>query len=202
MIDLPKRCSINKIIPKKMFCEKGNISFSLKKEFIEKIEKIYWKYKISEDNLNIIKTEDVEEIEVFQIMLKEKYNVKNILNFIAKTIPYPILFEIIFNNEFMCAIQYENDIIYSEWNKVIKFKIQGLDLKIVYENLVRQVGNIKDNGIELIQEIEKQKYLNSLEKEINILKNKISQEKQFNRKLELNKKLQELEKEKEKIIDG
>lgn len=70
------------------------------------------------------------------------------------------------------------------------------------KRLKKYIGNINDNGIELMQEIEKQKYLNSLEKEINILKNKISQEKQFNRKLELNKKLQELEKEKEKIDNG
>ena len=75
------------------------------------------------------------------------------------------MFEIICNKEFIYAIQYDNDIIYSEWNKNIWFEIQGLDLDIVYENIVRQVGNIVDYRTELKQEIEKQKYVAELEKD-------------------------------------
>lgn len=199
MIELPKVCIVNKVVPKKVFYDRIQVSGSLKKEFIEKIEKIYWKYKISEDNLHISKTDEIEEIEVFQIILKEKYNAKNILNFITKAIPYPILFEIICNDEFIYAIQYNNDIIYSKWNENIKFEIDGLDLSIVYENLVRQVGNIVDNKAELKLELEKQKYIAELEKEIKSLRNKIIQEKQFNRKVELNQKLRKLEKEMEEL---
>ena len=199
MIELPKICSVNKVVPKKIFYDKIQVSNSLKKEFVEKVEKIYWKYKISEDNINISKTDEVEEIEVFQIILKEKNNAKNILNFITKAIQYPILFEIICNNKFIYAVQYDNDIIYSKWNEDIKFKINGLDLSIVYENIVRQVGNIVDNKTELKQELEKQKYINNLEKEIKLLRNKIIQEKQFNRKVELNQKLRKLEKEMEEL---
>lgn len=199
MIELPKACIVNKVVPKKIFYDKIQVSTSLKKEFVGKVEKIYWKYKISEDNININKTDDIEEIEVFQIILKEKYNAKNILNFIAKAIPYSILFEIICNNEFIYAIQYDNDIIYSKWNEDINFEIDGLDLSIVYENLVRQVRNIVDNKTELKQELEKQKYIAELEKEIKSLRNKIIQEKQFNRKVELNQKLRKLEKEMEEL---
>lgn len=202
MIELPKACSVNKGIPKKIFYDRVQVSGNLKKEFNEKIEKIYWKYKISEDNLNISKTNNVEEIEVIQIILKEKYNTKNILNCIAKAIQYQILFEIICNNEFIYAIQYDNDIIYSKWNEDIKFEIDGLDLSIVYENIVRQVGNIVDNKTELKQEIEKQKYITELEKEIKALRNKIIQEKQFNRKVELNQILRKLEKEMEELDNG
>ena len=202
MIELPNACIVNKVVPKKIFYDKIQVSTSLKKEFVEKVDKIYWKYKISEDNLNISKTSNVEEIEVFQIILKEKYNTKNILNFITKAIPYPILFEIVCNNEFVYAIQYDNDIIYSNLNEDIRFEIDGLDLGIVYENIVRQVGNIVDNKTELKQEIEKQKSITELEKEIKALRNKIIQEKQFNRKVELNQKLRKLEKEMEELNNG
>ena len=47
MINLPKTCEVNKILPKKVFYEKANISSSIKEEFVDKVEKIYWKYKIS-----------------------------------------------------------------------------------------------------------------------------------------------------------
>ncbi len=199
MLEIPKICEVNKVIPKKIFYDKVQISSKLKKEFVEKIVKIYWKYKISEDNINISKTNEIEEIEVFQIILKEKYNAKNILNLITKAIPYPILFEIIYNNEFIYAIQYDNDIIYSNWNEDIKFKINGLDLSIVYENLVRQIRNVDDNELDLKQEIEKQKCINELEKEIKTLENKMSMQQQFNRKVELNKKIMYLKEYMEKL---
>ena len=44
MIELPNSCKVNKIIPKKIFYEKVNVSNLIKKEFVEKLSKIYWKY--------------------------------------------------------------------------------------------------------------------------------------------------------------
>ena len=58
MIDLPKACIVDKFIPKKTFYEKVNISNSIKEEFTNKLSKIYWKYKISEDTINVSKTEN------------------------------------------------------------------------------------------------------------------------------------------------
>ena len=78
MIKLPKECIVDKFIPKKIFYEKVSLSANLKQEFVDKLDKIYWKYKISEDTLNISKTENVEEIEIFELTLKEKINCQNI----------------------------------------------------------------------------------------------------------------------------
>ena len=103
MIKLPKKCVVDKFIPKKIFYEKVNLSSSLKQEFVDKVDKIYWKYKISEDTLNISKTENVEEIEIFEITLKEKVDCKNIIKVITKNIPYIILFEIV-NFSFLAVL--------------------------------------------------------------------------------------------------
>ena len=92
MINLPSNCEVNKFIPKKTFYEKVNISSSAKQDFIDKLEKIYWKYKLSEDTINITKTEEVEEIEIFELVLKEKCDVKSLIKVITKEIPYVILF--------------------------------------------------------------------------------------------------------------
>ena len=114
MIELPKACVVDKFIPKKTFYEKVNISNSIKEEFTEKLSKIYWRYKISEDTINISKTEDVEEIEIFELELKEKYNCKNIIRIITKNIPYPILFYIKYESNFQYAIKYNDEIFFSE----------------------------------------------------------------------------------------
>ena len=72
MFHLPKNCEVNKFIPKKVFYEKAGISISLKNEFVNLIDKIIWKYKLSVDTLGINKTDKVEEIQIFDIYLKEK----------------------------------------------------------------------------------------------------------------------------------
>ncbi len=192
MIELPKECYVNKFIPKKTFYEKVQISTKIKQEFTDKVDKIIWKYKISEDNLNIKKTETVEEIEIFQIYLRETYNCKNIIKVIQKNILYPILFEIISGENVRYSIEYGKDLWTSEWNDEILFQIQGINLKIVYENLVRKLIKKEERSISLEEEINKIKKINLLEKEISKLKSKIKKEKQFNRKVECNEQLIEL----------
>ena len=199
MLELPKNCVVDSFIPKKTFYERVNISTTLKQEFINKLEKIIWKYKISQDNLNIAKTDEVKEIEIFELVLKEKCDVKNIIKVITKEIAYPILFKINYKNEYMYAIKYESDIIQTEWNENKEISINGLDLNAVYENLVKQIAGIDNNSIDVKKELEKIKEIEILEKEINKLKSNIEKEKQFNRKVELNKKVRKLEKEMEAL---
>ena len=199
MLELPQNCLVDRFIPKKTFYERVNISTILKQEFIDNLEKIIWKYKISQDNLNITKTDKIEEIEILELFLKEKCDVKNIIKVITKEIAYPILFKINYKNEYMYAIKYESDIIQTEWNENIEISINGLDLNAVYENLVKQIAGIDNNSIDVKKDLEKIKEIELLEKEINKLKSNIEKEKQFNRKVELNKKVRKLEKEMEAL---
>ena len=200
MFNLPKECNVNKFIPKKTFYEKVNISKVIQQEFIDKVEKIIWKYKISEENINVSKTENVEEIEIFELVLKEKYEGKNIIKVITKEISYPILFFIKFNEEFQYAIKYKDNIYFSEWNNNIKFNFVDFNLEKVYENMVKAITNIEDN-IENIQgELDKQQEIIKIQNEINKLENQIKKEQQFNKKVEINKRILEL-KEKMEILN-
>lgn len=192
MIELPNSCMVDKFIPKKTFYEKVNISNSIKEEFVEKLSKIYWKYKISEDTINISRTDEIEEIEVFELELKEKYNSKNIIKIITKNIPYPILFCIKYESEFQYAIRYKEDIFFSEWNKELDFKFTALNISLIYENIVKCITNVDDNAEKLEIEIQKQKEINRLNNEIKKLENKIRNEKQFNIKVQYNEQLNRL----------
>ena len=190
MIKLPKSCVVNKFIPKKTFYEKVNISKSIKDEFSEKLSKIYWKYKLAEDTINISKTDNIEEIEIFELELKEKYNAKNLIKCITKNIPYPILFYITYENEFQYAIKYNEDIFFSAWNADLEFKFNALNIELVYSNLVKEITNIKiiDNSKideALIRKKEEDKILKEIEK----LRRQLKTEKQFNNKVEINEKI-------------
>lgn len=195
MIELSNSCKVNKIIPKKTFYEKVNVSNSIKEEFVEKLNKIYWKYKISENTINIAKTDNIEEIEIFELELKEKYNCKNIIRIITKNIPYPILFYIKYENEFQYAIKYDEEIYFSEWNNEISFNFSTLNLKTMYDNIVKSVVNIDYSIKNLDNEIKRQNEIIKLENEIKKLESKIRLEKQFNIKVQYNEKLNKIRKE-------
>ena len=200
MINLPSNCEVNKFIPKKTFYEKVNISSSAKQDFIDKLEKIYWKYKLSEDTINITKTEEVEEIEIFELVLKEKCDVKSLLKVITKEIPYIILFIIKYNDEFQYAIKVDDNILITSWNEEKDFKFIGLNLKEVYNNIVRKI--INDDSTENITKVlEINKQREELEKKINILKSKINKEVQFKKKVELNQELRRLKKDLEELLN-
>lgn len=173
MIKLPKKCVVDKFIPKKIFYEKVNLSSSLKQEFVDKVDKIYWKYKISEDTLNISKTKNVEEIEIFEITLKEKVDCKSIIKVITKNIPYIILFEICCNDEVQYAIKHNDDIYFTNWNEKIDFNFDGIDLNIVYENIIRSVANISEQNNNINEELEKSKRISEIQKEMEKLERKM-----------------------------
>ena len=195
---LPKKCEVNKFIPKKVFYEKVEVSSSVREDFVNLVNKITWLYKISPDTIGISKTEKVEEIEIFQIDLKEKKVPNTILKTITKGIPYKILFILKFKNE-VCYSSKVEDFYKSDWNAYLDFDYNAINLEIVYENIIKSIIGEKDNKNTFENIIESKKNVVDLENKISNLKNRIKREKQFNKKVELNKNLNDLMREMEEI---
>lgn len=201
MIDLPKSCLVDKFIPKKTFYEKVGISSSVKDDFVNQIERITWLYKLSPDTIGLSKTENIEEIEIFQIDLKDKIIPKNIIKAITKGIPYKILFVLKYKDDVCYSIKVE-DIYTTEWNKNIELDFNVINLELLYENIVKIIIDEKDNNRNFEEIIEEKNIILDLEKRISNLKLKIKNEKQFNRKVELNKELNEILNELEEVKNG
>lgn len=200
MINLPDRCKVNKFIPKKTFYEKIGVSTSVKDDFINNIDKITWLYKLSEDTLGISKSQDVEEIQIFEIILKEKVLPKNIIKIISKAIPYKILFVLKYDKDYCYSIKIDN-IYFTEWNEDIDFNINGLTLETIYENIVKSIIKENNNTNTFDDIIENKSKVDELSKKIEQLANKVNNEKQFNKKVEINLELQRLKKEKEALLN-
>ena len=201
MISFPERCKVNKFIPKKTFYEKIGLSTAVKDDFVNYIEKIIWLYKLSEETIGITKTEKTEEIQVFELTLKSKIIPKNIIRIITKSIPYKILFVLKFENEFCYAIRVVEDIYFTEWNEKITMNLVGLNLDDIYKDIVKSIIKEQDNDEEFEYIINKKNKVDELYKKIEQLNNKINNEKQFNKKVELNLELQKLNKEMEELIN-
>jgi len=197
---LPKAAFVNKFIPKNKFYEKAALSAKLQKEFVDKIQKITWKYKLAESTVGITKTDKVTEIQIFEIELKEQVIPKNVLKVIDKAIPYQILYRFTCKgNEAYGITLKENknaeNYYFTEWNEKKIFDFNGIDLEKVYQKIVKTFipseVQTKSSFNEIIDTDNK---IKALESEIDALGGRISKEKQFNRKVELNKILLERKK--------
>jgi hypothetical protein len=206
---LPSSAIVKKVIPKNQFYNRAYVSKKLKEDFVSKVQKIIWQYKLAEDTIQISKTTNVEEIQIFYIELKEKVKIQNILQAIDRLIPYPILFVLIFENEKQYAVSLKEnstvmDYYFSDWNEKIEFDFTGTNLEKVYQKIIKNFIKDIDNNIEgkkdfddIIEIDNKQK---NLKLNIEKLESKLKKEKQFNRKVEINKKLNILKKELDNII--
>lgn len=198
MFNLPKSCYVNKFIPKKVFYEKVGVSSNVKEEFINLVDRITWLYKLSEETLGLTKTDEIEEIQIFQIDVKEKKIPLSVIKTITKGVQYKILFVIKYQDEYCYSIKVE-DIYNSEWNDSIEFNFNAINLRTVYENIVKKIIKEETNEKSFSKIIEDNDYKKELENKINKLHQKIKSEKQFNRKVELNTELNILLKELEEI---
>ncbi len=193
--NLPKSAFVNKFVAKTKFYDKVHLSTRLQNEFINKIQKITWKYKLAEETIGISKTENVTEIEIFEIELKEQKIPKNVLKVIDRAIPYQILYVFTYNSEtaYGITLKEKNDIqnyYFSEWDEEIQFDFTGIDLEKVYQKLIKSFITNEAKEKETFEEIiSTDNKIKQLEKDIFSLKSKIKKEKQFNKKVEFNKKL-------------
>ena len=206
----PKSTKLVKNIPKNTFYERADMTPSVKRKFVDYVISIYLAHKLSKDTLNIKPTKNVEEIFVFEIKLKEiKYldKIEDILSVIDKSIPYPILFVILFDDkEVMYKIAYKQrnkvdadksvvDVYLSldklELNKKI---FNSLNLEIFYERLLRLFLEGYDK-LDIAEAIYKYKNKLALTKELEMLEKKVIQEKQPDRQYQLHKQIKSIKKE-------
>lgn len=122
----------------------------LKTELSKNIEKIIWKYKIAESTTGIRKTENILEIQIFEIILKEEKIPFHILKTIDTLIEYPILYILTFEKNFYKKTAYaislkkswtektKNPYLFSDWNEEINFDFTAITTDNLYENICKK----------------------------------------------------------------
>lgn len=194
-LQLPENAFVNKFIAKNKFYNRVSLSSKLQSEFTKKIQKITWKYKLAEDTIGISKTEKVTEIQIFEIELKQQVIPKNVLKIIDKSIPYQILYIFTYKDDIAYGITLKEknsvqNYYFTEWNQEIHFNFTGIDLEKVYQKLIKAfITNEAKSQNSFTDIIDVDNKIKSLEIDISALETKIRKEKQFNRKVELNKTL-------------
>lgn len=205
--NLPQSTEVNRIIPKNSFDDYATAT--QKKLFTKLVQKIEWTNKLSPDTINL-EGKEISEIQVIRIELKEKNDIRKLVELFDKATPYHIIFLIEFGNLTSISVSKKHPHPTNPDNSVIDwtFRTDWLDdkecstyklnlqknLDFIFKDICEQLSNIApDTKPPTIQSlIDTTKEWAAIEREIAALQSKIKKCKQFNEKVELNQKLSKL----------
>lgn len=194
MLGLPKSTEIKKIIPKNALFAKLNMNTAAKEKFDADIRRITLVGEVSKNTVAISQGETVASFFVLLVSLKqEKYDEKNII-LLSKLIDQNMLLVLEYENKAKLAV-YHTKLLTSEWKPTEEYNLTltGLDLDTVWQNIVVQIGQVKiEQGNTLDEQIAQDEQRLKLEKEIAKLEKKARAEKQPKKKFELVQKIKEL----------
>lgn len=197
MLKFPNKSEFNLKIAKEKFYSYGKISNKDKEIFVNDVEKIVWKNKLSEQTTNIASGENVDEIEVIYIKLRNKNFDIKLLQLIKNIIPYNIIFLIEYENVACLAVYYGGKLFCTEWQTpdTLNLSLEGLNFDSVWENIVIQIGKItleQDNSLD--EQLAKNEQKAKLLKEIERLEKLARKEKQPRKKFEFHEKIHKMKK--------
>ena len=201
----PAQAAVNRPVPKTKIYAHTKPTAALRALFVDQVESITWAYKLAPETINLPAKPDVPEIEVFEIALKLPDVSHSVLRCIDKAIPFPILFVLRFEDRIQAIAAYKRpsdaasgqwvlgDYHAAPWQKDDAPRAAlpvALDLQGLYEQLVRHHLAIPARpGESLRDQLDRLAALAAKQTAANKLEGRLAQEKQFNRKIEINAQL-------------
>ena len=195
MYNLPDSTIVHKQLPKKAIYAKFDMKASQRESFDADIARIDIIGIISSFTIPALaEGENIKEFYVLAVQLKcKEYDVKNIIQ-LTKLIPHKMILALSFEEQVQFAI-YHTKLISSIWQSTenAKLSLLGLNLDIVWDNLVKEIGRIDVNeGHTLIEQIKTDEEQAKLLAQIKTLERKMSNEKQPRRKREYFEQIKKL----------
>ncbi|MDM1329215.1 DUF4391 domain-containing protein [Acinetobacter indicus] len=211
----PQQAKVDRLIPKNKFYEQGKANTKIEQLFVNQVENIRWAYKLASSTIHLQDQEDLKEIQIFRVKSRVEDLDVSILSFIDKLILTPIIFEVVYQDKVKVVATYKRlnqadktkavigQYYASEWLEDHDRVELPLYLKLadLYEHFIAQIlpitssedsGN-DDESVSIELQLQRAQQLESLQKQLDKLKSKLRTEKQFNRRVELNKQLQNLQ---------
>ncbi len=198
MYGLPQRTEINKPLHKTKVFEKFDLTASQRDSFDADISRMFITHVVAESTIPTIKAgNEIADFYIIEVSLKRReYAPKNI-ELLAKFIPRKILFVLHFEEKVQLAIHHTK-LICSDWQQcdTLNIPLTGLDLDAVWENIVATIGSITvQEGNTLTEQIKSDEQKTKLQKQIQLLQQKLNKEKQYNKQIEINAEIKRLKKQ-------
>ena len=107
LFEYPKSAVFGRILPKNKIYEHGSPTSAVKELFVRQVDQIVWQFKLSPETINLPRSRSVPEIQVFSVTLREGEIKRDVLRFMDQSIPYPIFFELCFEDQIKAVAAYK-----------------------------------------------------------------------------------------------
>ena len=219
----PQQAKVDRLIPKNKFYEQGKANTKIEQLFVNQVENIRWAYKLASSTIHLQDQEDLKEIQIFRVKSRVEDLDVSILSFIDKLILTPIIFEVIYQDKVKVIATYKRlnqadktkavigQYYASDWLDGDNRTELPIYLKLadLYEHFISQLLPISSNedqendgeSLSIEDKLLRAQQLEGLQKQLAKLRSKLKSEKQFNRKVELNKQIQAIESDLNKLMN-
>ena len=215
LFQYPATSLFDKAVPKTKILAHSKPSSAVREQLTSEVAQIIWKHKLFPKALNLSATKAVPEIQVFEIVLKGEAVSNNVLKLIDRAIAFPILFELHRAEQICVAACYKrpseadsmkwvlSDYFQSDWMPVETVR-SPLPLALNLETLYREILQTLTPqsplpGESMGQFVERVIAIATMQKACDKLEAHVNREKQFNRRVELNKELKQAKAELAKL---
>ena len=215
MFDYPKQAEFGRAVDKTKIYQYAKPSKRVRDLFVSQVSKIIWKYKLSPETVNLPARDGVDEIQVFEITLKSPDLDQDVLRTIDKAIPSRIFYRLCFENKTKAIAAYKRLNLADPASRVVEnyfgteWQSSGaaraplplaLDLASLYEQMLRQHIRLPVRPGETLRcLVERDLLIQNKAKLKRDLETRLAKEKQFNRKVEINSQIHQLNAELEKL---
>lgn len=209
LFSFPPQAKVGRVVAKNKIYERGSVGSILRDKFIAQVEQITWQYKLAPETINLPSRGGVVEIEIFDIALKTAKLDEDVLRAIDRAIPLPIIFQLHHEQRTRMVATFKRPSEADACRWVIDGYFAGawlaadnerqplpvaLDLYGLYEQLLRSLLPRRAwPGESLPEQLQRLAQLRGLQDEQRKLEMRLHKEIQFNRKVELNAQLRELQ---------
>lgn len=201
----PKSAQFGRVVPKSKIYDHADAKTTLKDRFVAEVDQITWAYKLAPETLKLDAAKHVTEIQVFVIKLRSAQLSEDVLRAIDRAIPFPIIFELVHQARRRTVAAFKrpseadkskwviSDYFWSEWVAEDADRTTlpvSLNLAALYDKLITALMPVSAKPDEDIQSrVDRVEAVRAKEHEVAKIQAKLAKEKQFNRKVEINKAL-------------
>lgn len=215
LYDFPKKAAFGRMLAKSKIYEHTTPSSKVKEMFTREVEKISWDYKLSPATINLPASAGINEIQVFTIALRTETISEEVLQTIDKAIPSPILFHLSYKGKsrYVAAYKRPSEADKSKWVVSSYFETDWisdssdkiklplvLNMGALYQSILKVIIPLPFRKNETLDElVARVDNLHIKERKAAKIESRMKKEKQFNRRVELNRLLNELKQEIEEL---
>ena len=208
LFSFPKGAAFGKALPKTKIYEHSGANTRLKDLFVKQVEQIVWQYKLAPETINLPARLGVPEIQIFRLQLKTPELHRDVLRCIDRAVQFPIVFELAFAGRTQVVAAYKrpgeadaahwtlSDYFASEWLPADYPRAAmpvALNMGSLYEQLLHSLIPLPARPQESLSElVARMGKVQATQREVDKTVARLEKEKQFNRKVEINRQLKAL----------